>query len=49
MLKTIFKKILFILGREKAQGWEGGGAEGEGQADSVLSAEPYVGFNPRTL
>jgi len=27
----------------------GGGAEGEGQADSVLSAEPDVGLDPMTL
>ena len=27
----------------------GVGAEGEGEADSVLSTEPYVGLNVRTL
>jgi len=28
---------------------EGGGADGEGEADSPLSREPYVGLDPRTL
>ena len=27
----------------------GGGAEGEGEADSVLSAEPNAGLDPVTL
>lgn len=27
----------------------GGGAETEGQADSVLSVEPNMGLRPRTL
>jgi len=31
--------------RERADG----GAEGEGQADSMLRAEPDVGLNPMTL
>jgi len=31
--------------RERA----GGGAEGQGQADSTLSREPDAGLDPRTL
>jgi len=27
----------------------GGGAEGEGEADSLLSGEPCAGLDPRTL
>ena len=44
-------KILFIYLREWAseRAWAGGGAEGEGEADSLLSREPSVGLNPRTL
>ena len=33
--------------RERAQA--GGAAEGEGEAGSLLSREPDVGLNPRTL
>jgi len=32
---------------ERAQA--GGAAEGEGEADSLLSKEPDTGLNPRTL
>jgi len=28
---------------------QGGGGEGEGEADSLLSGEPDVGLDPRTL
>ena len=34
--------------REKEHKWEGG-AEGEGEEDSLMSREPDVGLNPRTL
>ena len=27
---------------------QGGGAEGEGEADSLLSSEPNIGLDPRT-
>ena len=38
---------LFILVKGRAQAGEG--AEGERQADSMLSAEPKVGLNLTTL
>ena len=34
--------------REKERKHEWGRAEAEGEADSPLSAEPYVGLDPRT-
>ena len=33
---------------ETERAWAGGGAEGEGKADSLLSWEPKVGLDPRT-
>ena len=54
-------KILFIYLRERARrctselvqaharASAGGAAGGEGEADSLLSREPDVGLNPRTL
>jgi len=36
------------LEREK-ESMNGGGVEGEGEADSPLSREPDVGLDPRTL
>ena len=43
-------KILFIYLRERESVSRGvGGAEGEGQAHSMLSTEPYVGLSLTTL
>ena len=46
-----FLKILFMYlrERERERAQAGGEAEGEGEAGSLLSREPDVGFNPRTL
>ena len=45
----VFKKILFIYltKREHKQGEQQ--AEGEGEAGSLLTREPDVGLEPRTL
>ena len=46
--KLFFWKILFIYLSKRENTSEGGGAEGEGEADSPLSREPNVRLNPRT-
>jgi len=43
-LPVIFFLKIYLFWRES-----GGGAEGEGQADSSPSKEPDVGLDPRTL
>ena len=43
------KNFLLTYLREREKAREGGGAEGEGEAASLLSAEPDLGLNPRTL
>ena len=43
-----FFKILFIERKHELVG-EGGWAEGEGDAGSLLSRKPDVGLHPRTL
>ena len=55
-IKIIFLNILFICERERVQskresisGGVQGGAEGEGEADSLLNREPVGGLDPRTL
>ena len=50
--RHIFLKILFIRARvwmsTREHEWRKG-AEAEGEADSVLSMEPHIGLDPRTL
>ena len=45
----IFKKILFIYLTERERAQAGGAAEGEGEADFLLSREPDVGLDLKTL
>jgi len=47
LLTPFFKKRLIYKRKRGAQAGEG--AEGEGQADSVLSVGPEAGLNPTTL
>jgi len=47
VLGFFFKIFVCLLEREKAQ--TGGGTEGEGGGDSLLSGEPDMGLLPRTL
>lgn len=42
-----FLKILFTRFRDRA--WVGGGIEGQGQVDSMLSGEPDLGLDHGTL
>ena len=44
-IHLFFRLYLFILERERAEGR----TEREGQADSMLNAEPKAGFHPMTL
>ena len=44
-----FFKILFMYLRERKKQQSRGWAEGEGEADSLLSREPDSGLNPKTL
>lgn len=44
-----FFKILFIYLGKREREREGGGAEGERQADSMLSMKSNVELNPTTL
>ena len=45
--KLTFKKRFYLFDRERAQA--GRAAEGEGEADFLLSREPNMGLDPRTL
>lgn len=47
-LFVLFFNILSIYFRERERASTGGGAEGEGQADSTLSMEPEAALNLRT-
>ena len=45
--KKVFQDFIFLREREHMCKWEAGeGAEGEGEADSLLSREPYLGLDP---
>ena len=44
----ILKILIYSFIRETEHKWEGG-AEGEGEADSLLSREFNAGLDPRTL
>ena len=49
--RVSFYFIFNLRERERAgeKAWEGGGAEAEGDAGSLLSRKPYLGFDPRML
>ena len=48
-MMCLFKKDFIYLRGESKQARAGREAEGEGEADSPLSREPYSGLNLRTL
>ena len=49
MTRHIFFKRFCLFEREKEHKWQEGVAEGEREADSLLSREPDMGLEPRTL
>ena len=48
-LLSIFKNILFISFTERERAQAGEAAEGQGDTGFLLSREPNVGLDPRTL